>query len=630
MSELDDLMPTSPDHNAARLAELKRLFPDLFSDEGRLDVKAVRKLADPNMLDMEKFRFTWYGKSRARRKAFTPSRGALVYDAERSVNPELADGNMIIEGENLEVLKLLTSAYSEKVKCIYIDPPYNTGHDFIYPDNYTQGKKEYWEQNGIFKDGVKMDSNPDSNGRFHSDWLSMMFSRLLVARLLLKEDGVIFISIDDNEVHNLRKLMDEVFGEENFIAIFPWRKRTAKSDVPFGVSQDYEWILGYTKGEFLAGIAHKRKYYKSDDFPDDPWRLADLTKQTSASERPNSAFDMVDPKTGNIYPFNPNRVWAVTEKTFQVYYDKGKIVFPGDYDFLNISIPAYRIFESEDRAKALQKYGTEEPMKAVSTQLPTFVGMSENGNKQLVSLFGSKIFPFPKPVELLKYLLTIVNGQEDSLILDFFAGSGTLAQAVMELNVTDGGNRRFMLVQLPERVDENSDAYKAGYRKISDLTVERVKRAIAQQQTAMPLFEPNGFKVYRLAKSCFPRSTFQPDPDKSMEENVAALKQHIAEVEANMWLEFERDAVFDEVLLKHGFQLNYTLKKQDVFTQNDVFLARAAGKEMLICLDSFLHKETVDYFKTHRDPFFLCLERALNTDKKWALDHYLGKRLKTI
>ena len=630
MSELDDLMPTSPDHNAARLAELKRLFPDLFSDEGRLDVKAVRKLADPDMLDMEKFRFTWYGKSRARRKAFTPSKGALVYDAGRSVNPELADGNMIIEGENLEVLKLLTSAYSEKVKCIYIDPPYNTGNDFIYPDNYTQGKKEYWEQNGIFKDGVKLDSNPESNGRFHSDWLSMMFSRLLVARLLLKEDGVIFVSIDDNEVHNLRKLMDEVFGEENFIAIFPWRKRTAKSDVPFGVSQDYEWILGYTKGEFLAGITYERKYHKSDDFPDDPWRLSDLTTQRSANERPNSAFDMVDPKTEKIYPFNPKRVWGVTRETFSTYYDKGKIVFPDDYDFLNISIPAYRVFESEDRAKALQKYGTEEPMKAVSTQLPKFVGMSEDGNKQLVSLFGSKIFPFPKPVELLKYLITIVNGHEDSLILDFFAGSGTLAQAVLELNLMDEGNRRFILVQLPEKIDKNSDAYKSGYTKISDLTIERVKRAIAQQQINMPLFDPNGFKVYRLAGSRFPRVTFQPDPDKSTEENIAAFKRYIVEKEASMHMIFERDAVFDEVLLKHGFPLNYTLEKQADFPHNDVFLARTTGKEMLICLDNALHKDTVAYFKTNRDLFFLCLERALNTDKKWALKHYLGERLKTI
>jgi adenine-specific DNA-methyltransferase len=425
--------------------------------------------------------------------------------------------------------------------------------------------------------------------------------------------------------------MDEVFGEENFIAIFPWRKRTAKSDVPFGVSQDYEWILGYTKGEFLAGVNHERNYYQSNDFPHDRWRLSDLTTQRSANERPNSAFDMVDPKTGKVYPFNPKRVWAVTAGTFPAYYEQGKIVFPDDYDFLNISIPAYRVFESEDRAKALRKYGTEEPMKAVSTQLPPSVGLSETGNKEMVALFGSKLFPFPKPVELLKYLLTIVNGEDDCLILDFFAGSGTLAQAVIELNLADDGSRRFILVQLPEMIDEKSDAYKAGYRKVSDLTIERVKRVITQQQANAPLLEPiNGFKVYRLAQSRFPRVTFQPDPDKSTEENIAALKQYIDEKEASMFMVFEREAVFDEVLLKQGFPLNYTLAKQAEFAHNDVFLARAPERESLICLDTYLDEATVAYFKTHPAPFFICLERALNTDKKWALRHYLGERLKTI
>jgi adenine-specific DNA-methyltransferase len=245
--------------------------------------------------------------------------------------------------------------------------------------------------------GIKVDTNPDSDGRYHSNWLNMIYPRLLLARQLLKDDGVIFVSIDDNEVHNLRKVMDEVFGEENFVAEFPWKKRTAKSDVPYGVSQDYEWIFCYTKSGFNAGLEYERKYYQTSDYPNDGWRLSDLTTQRSAEERPNSAFDMIDPKSGKTYPYNPKRIWGVSKDTFERYYDKGKIVFPDDYDFLNISIPSYRVFESEDKEKALKKYGSEDAMKTASTQLPKEVGMSENGNKEIVELFGGKIFSFPNP-----------------------------------------------------------------------------------------------------------------------------------------------------------------------------------------------------------------------------------------
>lgn len=641
MSELDDLMPTSPDHNATRLAELKRLFPDLFSDEGRLDVKAVRKLADPDMLDMEKFRFTWYGKSRARRKAFSPSKGALVYDAERSVNPELADGNMIIEGENLEVLKLLTSAYSDKVKCIYIDPPYNTGNDFIYPDNYTQGKKEYWEQNGVFKDGMKMDSNPESNGRFHSDWLSMMFSRLLVARLLLKDDGVIFVSIDDNEVHNLRKLMDEVFGEENFIGLFV--VNSSPSGIDYGhMAQMHDYVLFYAKNKEETSTYQLPDKTKTFKFKDEAgsFNLYPLYHGNIAfnpDTRPNLYYPFyLDPENKNedgfyeislekkagweeVYPVVSKRdgiphVWRWSKNKSHGELNKEIVGHKTNGDEFRI------VQKTRHTAKVIRSLQTD---KEISTR---------RGTRQVEEIFGSKLFPFPKSVDLLKRFITVGTDKND-LILDFFAGSGTTAQATMELNTEDGGNRKFLLIQLPEATDQKEESYKAGYKKISDITIERVKRVIEGHGATPSLFDAGnqtGFKVYRLAGSRFPRATFQPNPNKSMAENVAALKQHIVEVEANMWLIFERDAVFDEVLLKYGFPLNYTLEKQAIFTGNDVFLARTIGKEMLICLDTGLDKDTVAHFKTNRDQFFLCLERALNTDKKWALKHYLGQKLKTI
>ncbi|MDP3839994.1 MAG: site-specific DNA-methyltransferase, partial [Methylococcales bacterium] len=320
---------------------------------------------------------------------------------------------------------------------------------------------------------------------------------------LLRDDGVIFISIDDNEQAQLKLLCDEVFGEENFVALFPWRKRTAKSDVPYGVSQDYEWIMCYAKANFIAGNAHERKYHQTPDFPNDPWRLSDLTKQTSADERPNSAFNMVDPKTGKSYPFNPKRTWAVSKDTFQDYYDKKKIVFPDDYDFLKIKIPAYRVFESEDKAKAVKKYGSENAIKSVPTLLPKEVGLSEHGNKDFVALFNEKFFSFPKPVKLLQYLIECATNDDD-IILDFFSGSGTTAEAVMRLNAEDGGNRSFILVQIPQAIDPQKQ--KEAYRFVTEalnkpatifeITAERLRRA--GQKIEAEAAVDTGFRVFDI------------------------------------------------------------------------------------------------------------------------------------
>jgi len=245
MENIDKYMPLSHDWNKERLETLKKLYPDLFSNEGKLNTNELKKLVAPESIsETERYEFRWFGKSKAKREAFTPTDATLIYDEARSVNPTESE-NLIIEGENLNVLKLLSNSYREKVKCIYIDPPYNTGKDFVYSDKFNQDKKEYWEDAEVTENGYKIDTNVETDGRFHSNWLNMMYSRLLIARQLLREDGVIFISIDDNEVHHLRKLCDEIFGEECFVAIFPWKKRTAKSDVPFGVSQDFEWLISY-------------------------------------------------------------------------------------------------------------------------------------------------------------------------------------------------------------------------------------------------------------------------------------------------------------------------------------------------------------------------------------------------
>ncbi len=401
-------------------------------------------------------------------------------------NEPTESGNKIIHGDNLEALKSLLPEYEGKIKCIYIDPPYNTGNEgWVYNDNVNHPKIKKWLGEVVGKDGEDLSR--------HDKWLCMMYPRLKLLHKLLADDGAIFISIDDNEQANLKLMCDEIFGSWNYIATFPWRKRTAKSDVPNGISQDYEWIICYSKKNFFAGIESTRKYRSSDDYPNDKWRLTDLTKQTSAEERPNSAFNMVDPKTGKSYPFNPKRTWAVSIDTFKDYYDKGKIVFPDDYDFLNISIPAYRVFESEDKSKALKKYGRDYILKAVSTNFPKEVGMTQDGNKEIVELFGSKLFSFPKPSSLIQFLVGILN-DKNSLILDSFAGSGTTAHAVLNLNKQDGGNRKFILVEMEEyanditaeRVKRVAKGYGAGNKK-----VEGTGGAFDFYELGLPLFDEN-------------------------------------------------------------------------------------------------------------------------------------------
>ena len=475
------------------LEKLKQAFPHCFDKNGAFDFAKFKAELDSNDINIAKegYSLDWLGKSYARVLASDAATTLLKEDEVHNTKPGNANSqNVLIKGDNLEVLKHLSNAYYEKVKMIYIDPPYNTGSDgFVYNDDRKFTAKQLQDLAGVSEDEAKRILEfTQSNSNSHSAWLTFMYPRLYIAKQLLKDDGVIFVSIDDNEVAQLRLLLDEVFGEENFVAVLPWRKRSAKSDVPFGVSQDYEWILIYANNKFYAGNNIERKYYKTDDYPNDKWRLSDLTTQKVEADRPNSAFDLINPKDQKVYKYNPNRLWGITKDTFNDYYEKGKIVFPGDYNFLNISIPAYRVFESEDKAKSLKKYGSETPLKAISTLLPKECGMSEDGNKEIVNLFGKKIFSFPKPTSLLKFLINIINDKE-LIVLDFFAGSASTADSIMQLNAEDGGNRKYILVQLPEEIDvkKNKTAYdfvkdELGISPptIFEITKERITRAVNQ------------------------------------------------------------------------------------------------------------------------------------------------------
>ena len=514
---MNKLKMQSLDVIGSNIKKIQQLFPNCVTERLNKDGKSelaidFEKLQAELSNEIigegeERYQFIWPDKRAANRLANTPTTMTLRPCREESVDFDHTQ-NLYIEGDNLDVLKTLRETYLGKVKMIYIDPPYNTGNDFVYNDDFAQSCSEFEEISGLFdEEGNQtidpMQRNTESNGRFHTDWLNMIYPRLKVARDLLSDDGVIFISIDDNEVENLMKICDEIFGEMNFVAQIPWRKRTAKSDVPFGISQDYEFIICYVKsGEFRASIpGGERKYYETPDYPGRPWRVHDLTKQTTASERPNSYFTMVNPKTGEKYPANQLRTWAVTYDTFDEYYNKGRIVFPGDYDFLNISRPAFRYWKEDDMKKAGEDFGRI----AVSTKLPDIIGMSQDGTKEVTNLFDGKIFSFPKPSSLIKFFLEVINSK-DSLVLDFFPGSATTAHAVMQLNAEDGGNRKFIMVQLPEKTDEKSEAYKAGYKNICEIGKERIRRAgkkIKEENKDKEGIEKldTGFRVLKLDSS---------------------------------------------------------------------------------------------------------------------------------
>ncbi len=412
--------------------------------------------------DKQRYGLVWEKSSEEAWDEMQDKLPVFVEDATKRLDaaPEGSPNHVLIEGDNLNALAALSYIYAGKIDVIYIDPPYNTGNkDFVYNDSFVD--KE---------DGYR-----------HSKWLSFMNRRLKIAKKLLSEKGVIFISIDDNEQAQLKMLCDEIFGADKFVATIPWRKRTAKSDVPYFLSQDYEWVLCYAEVGFSAGIQKEtRKYFETSDFPGRSWRFHDLTKQTSAIERPNSFFTMVNPKTGEKYPANPNRTWAITEETFETYFSQNRIIFPGDYDFLKISKPVLRYWKEDDEKKAGARFG----YTTVSTYINEEVGMTQDGTKDITNIFGEKAFGFPKPLSLIKYMLKISNPHDKGLtILDFFAGSGTTLHATMQLNAEDGGHRKCILVTN----NENNICEKVTY--------ERNKRVIQGYST------PKGEQVAGLSNN---------------------------------------------------------------------------------------------------------------------------------
>lgn len=496
---MDKLKMETPDLTQSNIEKLAALFPTCVTEargeDGKLkkavNFELLRQILSGVVLEGdEAYEFTWVGKKAAIVEANRPIRKTLRPCPAESVDWDTTE-NLYIEGDNLEVLKLLQESYLSKVKMIYIDPPYNTGSDFIYRDDFAQSQEEYIEESGqVDENGDRLFKNTDSNGRFHSDWCSMIYSRLMLARNLLTDDGVIFISIDDNEQENLKKVCDEVLGEQNFVAQLIWERAYApKNDARF-ISNSHDYVLMYVKNinQFVIGRLPRTeeanaRYQNPDNDPRGVWKPSDMSVKTynAACDYPITAPSgrVIEPPTG--------RCWRLSKNAFLERLQDNRIWFGPDGN----SVPSIKRFLTE------LKY---DGMAPTSIMFYKDVGHSQEGAKEVTKLLDAGAFDGPKPVRLLTRLLTLAHLGKDDIILDFFSGSATTAHAVMQLNAEDGGHRKFIMVQLPEPCDEKSEAYKAGYPNICEIGKERIRRAakkIAADNPDKPF--DGGFRVFKLA-----------------------------------------------------------------------------------------------------------------------------------
>lgn len=539
--------------------KLKELFPEVFAENG-IDWDKLRASLGEDTELGEKYGLSWKGKSKVFAKIQEKTVATLHPQPEESVDWDTTE-NMFIEGDNLEALKVLHKAYYSKIKMIYIDPPYNTGNDFIYNDDFKQTRASYNEESGITDEegNVTRDDGLRANtgGHKHSNWLSMMYPRLFLARNLLRQDGVIFVSIDDNEVHNLRMIMNEIFGEENFISEIAWEKMyTTKNDSRL-ISDAHEYILCYARHSDNPPIGllprteeADARYTNPDNDNRGPWKAIPLSAK---GERSRGRFPVESPVTGKIFELGPDKHWLYSRENIEAMINDNRIWFGKD----GKSIPNVKRFLREVqqgiKPRSLWKHGE--------------VGSNDSAKREMKKLFGDSIpFDFPKPVSLMKQMLRLAtNSNRCDIVLDFFGGSGTLAHAVGDINMEDGGDRKWILVQLPELTDEKSEAHKAGYKTIADIARERIRRAgveiskdhadkIAEREIPLDL----GFRAYKLGESNFKKwNEFVTDPDEIRQATLDQL---------NPVEDGARDEdLLTEILLKRGISPLAIVETHDDF-----------------------------------------------------------------
>ncbi|WP_317854481.1 site-specific DNA-methyltransferase [Chakrabartyella piscis] len=627
--------------------KLKSVFPECFV-EGTLDIDKLLSLCGAYIdNDFEKYKFEWKGKADCLRLAQKRSSGTLRPCKEESVNFDETE-NLYIEGDNLEVLKLLQTAYYRKVKMIYIDPPYNTGNDFVYEDDFKDPMAKYKE---VTSQTTK--SNPETMGRYHTNWLNMMYPRLRLASNLLRDDGVIFISIDDNEIVNMRRVCDEVFGEENFVGQFVWKSRQiVDSRNKTAFSSDHEYILVYSKVITNFKLHGKEiditKYSNPDNDVKGPWMSNTMLGLANAAQRPNLHYSIVDPETGLEYPCNPDTGWRFSRDTMAEKIKQGRIIFPKKLD-------------GRPREKKYL-YELEKSTTGVTSVLPETVGYTLNGTKEVSLIFNDKFFDFPKPVSLMKFFINqATDNINNDIILDFFSGSATTAHAVMRLNAEDGGNRKFIMVQLPEKTDEKSEASNEGYHNICEIGKERIRRAgkkinaewetnaelgirnaegnaelnaewgirnaelegnaeiIPNSELRIPNLKLDvGFKVFKLDTSNLREWDSTPIENNDITLFNQRLNDMVDSIKPDR---LAMDVVY-EIMLKMGVPLDVPVSyievnKKIVYVVGDLLL--------LICFAENITAEDVEAMAEYAPAKIICAEQSFADDSALSNAHYILK-----
>lgn len=602
---MEHLNMQSMDKVAANVAKIRELFPNCVTErinsEGKLehaiDFDMLKQELSDHVVDglQERYQFTWPNKRKAILAANAPINKTLRPCREESVDFDNTE-NLYIEGDNLDVLKLLQETYLGKVKMIYIDPPYNTGKDFIYNDDFKQSTEEYIENSGqLDGEGNRFVANTESNGRFHTNWLNMIYPRLKLAKDLLSDDGVIFISIDDNEVENLRKICDEIFGENNFLAQVIWERAfSPKNDAKFfSVSHDYVLIYARSIEVFSIGLLPRSaesdaRYKNPDNDPHGPWTSDNMTVKSYSA---NYDYPIRTPN-GTIYYPPAGRCWFTSKERMQKLIENGAVWFGNNGG----NMPRIKRYLSD----------VQQGMTPITIWKYLDVGHNQEARQELKKLFDEKAyFDGPKPIRLLNRILTIANVKKDDFILDFFSGSATTAHAVMQLNAEDGGKRKFIMVQLQEECAENTEAYKAGYKNICEIGKERIRRAGKKIKEENPLTTQDldiGFRVLKCDSSNMEDVYFTPKEymDKQQSLFVDNIKK-----DRN-----DEDLLFD-AMLKLDTPLSSKIEKITIAGKT---VYNVAQGHLMACFDKNVTDEVITAIAKEMPSYFVMRDSSQADD----------------
>lgn len=601
-----------------RKQALKQLFPGIFTetkdDKGELvetiDFERLKaelgEFSDIYDNRRERYGMDWPGKRDCLRLIQAPTKATLKPCREESVDFDSTE-NLFIEGDNLEVLKLLQKSYYGQVKMIYIDPPYNTGKEFIYPDNFSESLDTYLEYAGLKEtggEGRKWSTNTANEGRFHTKWLNMMFPRLYLARNLLREDGVIFISIDDNEVENLRRMCDEIFGEENFVSTLIWEKRYSPQNAVKWFSEAHDFVIVYARNKLCwypnlldRSAEMNARYQNLDDDSRGEWKPADSTAQGGHGTK-GQFYELMAPNGKKHSPPN-GRCWLYTEPVFKDMVEDNRVWFGSEGN----NVPAIKRFLSEVKqgtaCQTIWKYKD--------------VGHNQEAKKEVNSLFPeSSVFDTPKPTRLVERMLKVATENDDGIILDFFSGSATTAHAVMKYNAMEASHQKFIMIQLPEICEEDSEAFKVGYKTIADIAKERINRAskkIRAELEGQLDLENNqqldlGFKVLKLDQSNF-KQWQAPDKDISDEELLQQMELNIDHINPNS----SQEDLLYELLIKAGVKPTERIEQIEIAGHK---LFSVAEGSLFVHLEDEIDQALIDAVLTHAPGQFICLDKAFH------------------